>query len=74
MIRLHENMMESLRPSPVIAIALNTYDLNDHDAQEAIDLIAAETGLPTTDPVRFAPGPIAEAIGAFHLDRVGVIS
>ena len=74
MIGLHETIMESLRPSPVIAIALNTYDLSDHDAREAVERVGAETGLPTTDPVRFAPDPIADAIAAFHSDRVGALT
>jgi uncharacterized NAD-dependent epimerase/dehydratase family protein len=71
MIRLHETMMESLRPSPVIAIALNTYDLTDYEAREVVARIAAETGLPTTDAVRFDPAPLTQAIAAFHLERVG---
>ncbi|HYW32184.1 MAG TPA: DUF1611 domain-containing protein [Gemmatimonas sp.] len=74
MIRLHEMMTESLRPAPVIAIALNTYDLSDRDARQAVAAVAAETGLPTTDPVRFDAEPIAGAIAAFHLERVGVVS
>ena len=72
MIALHETVMESLRPSPVIAVALNTFDLSDHDAREAVARVAGETGLPTTDPVRFAPEPIAAAIASFHVDRTAV--
>ena len=74
MIRMHEMLMASLRPAPVIAIALNTFDLSDHDAREAVDRISAETGLPTTDPVRFDPLPIAQVISAFHRERAGVAS
>ncbi len=72
MIRLYESAMDSLRPSPVIAIALNTFDLDDRAAREAVERIHAETGLPVTDPVRFDPAIIAEAIGAFHLERTAV--
>ncbi len=68
-IRLYETMMEGLRPSPVIAIALNTFDLDDRAARDAVARVRAETGLPTTDPVRFEPLIIAEAIAAFHVDR-----
>jgi uncharacterized NAD-dependent epimerase/dehydratase family protein len=69
MIRLHEEIIAPLRPAPVIAIALNTFDLSDAKARAAIDRTAAETGLPTTDPVRYAPTPIADALVAFHEAR-----
>ncbi len=65
-IRLYEQAMDALRPSPVIALALNTFDLDDTAARAAIAAATAETGLPATDPVRFDPAPIAEAIGRFH--------
>lgn len=68
-IRLYETAMAGLRPSPVIAIALNTFDLDDRAARDAVDRVCAETGLPTTDPVRFEPLVIAEAIAAFHSSR-----
>src|SRR5687767_8167287 len=51
MVRMHESVLAPLRPSPVIAIALNTYDLPDDEARASIDRAAAETGLPVTDPV-----------------------
>ncbi len=70
MIRLYEGAMESLRPSPVIAVALNTFDLDDREARNAIERVRSETGLPTTDPVRYEPLVIAEAISAFHLERL----
>jgi uncharacterized NAD-dependent epimerase/dehydratase family protein len=70
MIRLYEAAMEPLRPAPVIAIALNTFDLDDREARQAIERVRAETGLPVTDPVRFEPLVIAEAIAAFHVDRL----
>jgi uncharacterized NAD-dependent epimerase/dehydratase family protein len=70
MIRLYEATMESLRPAPVIAIALNTFDLDDRAARAAIERVRLETGLPTTDPVRYEPLIIAEAIAAFHMERV----
>ena len=69
-IALHETVMRGLRPSPVIAIALNTFDLGEHEAREAVTRVQAETGLPTTDPVRYDPAPISEAISAFHRQRL----
>jgi uncharacterized NAD-dependent epimerase/dehydratase family protein len=68
-IALYERAMAPLRPSPVIAIALNTFDLDDAAAREAIAAAERETRLPATDPVRFDPAPIAEAISRFHRQR-----
>jgi uncharacterized NAD-dependent epimerase/dehydratase family protein len=70
MVTLHETVTRGLRPSPVIAIALNTFDLSEHEAREAVTRVQAETGLPTTDPVRYDPAPIAEAVSAFHRQRL----
>jgi uncharacterized NAD-dependent epimerase/dehydratase family protein len=70
-IRLHEQLAEHLRPAPVIAIALNTSDLSERDALDAIARTSDETGLPCTDPVRFDAAPVADAIDAFHRARVG---
>lgn len=61
-IRIYESAMAPLRESHVIAIALNTWDLSDAEARRAIERAEAETGLPTTDPVRFDAGPIADEI------------
>ena len=69
MIRLHEAIVAPLRPAPVIAIALNTFDLSDAKARAAIKRTADETGLPTTDPVRYDPAPVVDAIMAFHRGR-----
>ena len=55
-IRMSEAALAPLRPAPVIAVALNTYDLDDDAARRAIEPSQRETGLPATDPVRFDPG------------------
>jgi uncharacterized NAD-dependent epimerase/dehydratase family protein len=68
-IRLSEAAATPLRPAPVIAVALNTYDLDDDAARRAVETVQRETGLPTSDPVRFGPAPIADAIAAFHQSR-----
>lgn len=69
-IALYEHAMAGLRPSPVVAIALNTFDLDDDAALVAIAEAQRETGLPATDPVRFDPAPIADAISEFHKQRL----
>ncbi|MGI8498755.1 MAG: DUF1611 domain-containing protein [Gemmatimonadaceae bacterium] len=73
-IRLHEELLEHLRPAKTIAISLNTYDLSEKAARAAIARATDETGLPATDPVRYDPAPIADAIERFHRERVGVVT
>ncbi|MGI9077849.1 MAG: DUF1611 domain-containing protein [Gemmatimonadaceae bacterium] len=70
LIRLHETSTAPLRPAPVIAVALNTYDLTDSEAKKAIARASAETGLPATDAVRYDPAPIVDALEAFHQTRL----
>ena len=66
LIRLHEQVMAPLRPSPVIGVSLNTFDLSDADARAAIESSSRETGLPATDPVRYDTVALVDAILAFH--------
>ena len=68
-IRLSEAAAAPLRPAPVIAVALNTFDLDEDAARRAVETVRRETGLPTTDPVRFDSAPVEEAIAAFHHNR-----
>ena len=68
-IRMSENAAAPLRAAPVIAIALNTFDLDEDAARRAIDSVARETGLPVTDPVRFDRTPLVDTIADFHRDR-----
>ncbi|HEX8697186.1 MAG TPA: DUF1611 domain-containing protein [Longimicrobium sp.] len=62
MIRICEGAIAPLRESPVIGIALNTWDLDDAAARDAVLRVQDQTGLPATDPVRFDPAPLADAI------------
>jgi uncharacterized NAD-dependent epimerase/dehydratase family protein len=71
---MSEAALAPLRPSPVIAVALNTFDLDDDAARRAIETAERETGLPATDPVRYDPAPIVEAIAAFHEARKSPVS
>ncbi|HET9683037.1 MAG TPA: DUF1611 domain-containing protein [Gemmatimonadaceae bacterium] len=68
-IGLSEAAAAPLRPAPVIAVALNTYDLDEDTARRAIETVQRETGLPTTDVVRYDPAPVADAIAKFHQTR-----
>ena len=46
------------------AIALNTFDLSEADALAACAAATRETGLPCTDPVRFDPSVLVDAVAA----------
>jgi uncharacterized NAD-dependent epimerase/dehydratase family protein len=62
LVRLHEDAAAWVHPSRVIGIALNTYDLAAREARAAVERAARETGLPATDPVRFGPAPLIDAV------------
>lgn len=68
-IEINERAVAPLRPSRVIGISLNTYDLDEQGARDAIARAEDETGLPATDPVRFDPAPLAEAILAAREEK-----
>jgi uncharacterized NAD-dependent epimerase/dehydratase family protein len=61
-VRLYESIGAAVHPTRVIGISLNTYDLSDVEARRACDQAQRETGLPVTDPVRFDPAPLVNAI------------
>ncbi len=61
-IRWYESLAASVAPTRVIAIAMNTQALTEAAAQRACRAAAEETGLPATDPVRFACEPLVDAI------------
>jgi uncharacterized NAD-dependent epimerase/dehydratase family protein len=61
-VRAYESLAALVSPTKVIGIALNTYDMTDAQAREACRQATEETGLPATDPVRFDPAPLLDAI------------
>ena len=63
-IKMYELIGSAVHPTKVIAISMNTYDLDDAAARAACDAATRETGLPCTDPVRFDPKPLLDAIVA----------
>ncbi len=69
-VRLYEMMAAAVHPSRVIGVALNTYDLDDDAARAACEAAARETGLPSTDPVRFDATPLVDAIVGAQKERV----
>jgi uncharacterized NAD-dependent epimerase/dehydratase family protein len=68
-IHLHEAVARPLRAARTIGVSLNTADLSDAEARAVIARTAEETGLPTTDPVRFDIAPLVEAVTAFDAHR-----
>ena len=65
---IYETAAGWLKPASVVAIALNTYMMSEDEAQAAIKAAEEETGLPTSDPVRYGGGALLDALLA-HSDR-----
>jgi uncharacterized NAD-dependent epimerase/dehydratase family protein len=69
-----EAAIAPLRGSPVVGIALNTRGLAESAARDAVRRAEDETGLPATDPVRFDPAPVVDAlIGARERKSAGTL-
>jgi uncharacterized NAD-dependent epimerase/dehydratase family protein len=62
LVELHERMSLVARPARVAAIALNTRNLDEAAAREAVADAEAETGLPADDPVRFGAERLTRAV------------
>jgi len=62
LVDLHERMSLLARPARVLAIALNTRNLDDEAARRAAAEVEAETGLPADDPVRFRAARLLDAV------------
>ena len=63
LIELHERVALPARKAEVACIALNTASIaDDEDARSAIAAVAAETGLPSDDPVRFGAQLLLDSV------------
>ena len=60
--RLYEEVSALVKPAPVVAVSANTKGLDEDAARSFIDRVAATTGLPTADPVRYPATPILDAV------------
>jgi uncharacterized NAD-dependent epimerase/dehydratase family protein len=49
-------------PAKVVGIALNTFHLDEVEANRAIEQVQIETGLPCTDPIRYDANLLLDAI------------
>jgi uncharacterized NAD-dependent epimerase/dehydratase family protein len=63
-VKWYEEIGSAVHPTRVLGISLNTYDLDDAAALAACRRAEADTGLPCTDPVRFDPAPLVDAVAA----------
>lgn len=62
LIALYEAAAGWVKPARVVAIALNTRDLDQEATQQAIERAIVETGLPTTDPIKFGGDTLVDAV------------
>jgi len=63
-VRLYESLAAYVHPTKTVGIALNTFDLSEADALAACADATRETGLPCTDPVRFDPSVLVDAVAS----------
>ena len=62
LILAYKNVAAPVRPTRVVAIALNTSDLDEDAARDAIADAERETGLPADDVVRFGADRVLQAV------------
>jgi uncharacterized NAD-dependent epimerase/dehydratase family protein len=60
--QMYETAAAWLKPAPVVCVALNTFGMREKEARAAVTIAEYETGLPTSDPVRFGAGPLVDAL------------
>lgn len=61
-LRGYEEAASWLRPGKVVGVALNTYDLSEEAAKDAIQHVEDELGIPATDPIRYGVANLLDAI------------
>jgi uncharacterized NAD-dependent epimerase/dehydratase family protein len=67
LIQLNQHMVNILRPErpcKVVGVALMTIHIGEQEAADAVRQVEAETGLPTTDVIRFGAGRLMDALSA----------
>lgn len=63
-IRLIEALLAPVSGGKVVAVSLATFAVDEAEARRAVAQAERETGLPATDPIRFGPGKLVDAIVA----------
>ena len=62
LIEMHEMMSRPILPSKVVGVSIFTRGLDEQAARDELARVSDQTGLPTTDPVRFGAGVLLDAI------------
>ena len=62
MISQYETLVHPIKPAKIIGVSLNTFDLTFDQSLEVVELVEAETGLPTTDVIRFGSEKLVNSI------------
>jgi uncharacterized NAD-dependent epimerase/dehydratase family protein len=62
LVDLHERLALTIRPARVVAVAVNTRELDEDAARAAIAAAEADTGLRADDPVRFGAARLVDAV------------
>jgi len=68
-IDLHEKMLGFVKPSKIVGLSINTYNLSDEKSQEVIEDLRKRTRLPVTDPIRFGPEVLTSALIEYFADH-----
>jgi uncharacterized NAD-dependent epimerase/dehydratase family protein len=58
----YEEAASWLRPSKVVGVALNTYDLDEAAARDAIKKVEDDLGIPATDAIRYGVANLLDAV------------
>jgi uncharacterized NAD-dependent epimerase/dehydratase family protein len=62
LVRMYESLAGTVKPAPVVGIALNTGGMSEDGARLEIEKATRETGLPADDVVRFGAEKLYDAI------------
>lgn len=69
LVRTYEGLCATVKPAPVVGIALNTRGLDERRAREELERARMQTGLPADDVVRFGPLALYDAIAPHLVKR-----
>jgi uncharacterized NAD-dependent epimerase/dehydratase family protein len=58
----YEEAASWLRPGKVVGVALNTYDLDEQAAKDAVKRVEDELGIPATDAIRYGVANLLDAV------------